>query len=160
MRVVQSILQRRTVDAVTTVMVTRLWSYVTMSTMSSSMLGQTVGAAARTAGDTLALQTVFTGDTVALTAPLVIIILTNQRLVLICINQSDASIYLDRAHVILNISSNGALCLHHLVHQDLLHLPVVEVVQVSDCTLGPGDQVQKDGSDRYPGHELVLTESL
>ena len=81
MRVVQSILQRRTVDAVTTVMVTRLWSYVTMSTMSSSMLGQTVGAASSTAGDTLALQTVFTGDTVALTAPLVIIILTNQRLV-------------------------------------------------------------------------------
>ena len=94
MRVVQSILQRRTVDAVTTVMVTRLWSYVTMSTMSSSMLGQTVGAAACTAGDTLALQTVFTGDTVALAAPLVIIILTNQRLVLICINQSEISIVL------------------------------------------------------------------
>ena len=144
----------------TTVMVTRLWSYVTMSTMSSSMLGQTVGAAARTAGDTLALQTVFTGDTVALTAPLVIIILTNQRLVLICINQSDASIYLDRAHVILNISSNGALCLHHLVHQDLLHLSVVEVVEVSHGVLGSGYEVEKNCPGWNPGYKLMLTQSL
>ena len=103
--------------------------------------GKTVGGAAGRAGDALAGQAVLTVDAVALTAPLVIIVL-------------------DGAHVVLNVRSNCALSLHHLVHEDLLHLPVVEVVQVPDGVLGPGDEVEQDGPGGYPGHKLVLAESL
>ena len=116
-------------------------STTSTSTTELSVHRKTVGAAARTTGDPLALETVLAVDAVALAAPLVIIVL-------------------DGAHVVLNVGPNGALRLHHLVHQDLLHLPVVEVVQVPHGVLGPGYQVQQDGPGGDPGHKLVLTESL
>ena len=84
--------------------------------------GKTVGAAACTAGDPLALETVLTVDAVTLAAALVVILL-------------------DGTHVVLNVGPDGALCLHHLVHQDLLHLPIVEVVQVPDSVLSSGNEV-------------------
>ena len=102
---------------------------------------ETVCAAARRAGDPLALEAVLTGDAVTLTRALVIVIL-------------------DGTHIVLNVRPDCALSLHHLIHQDLLHLPVVEVVQLPDGVLGPGDQVQEDGPGGDPGHELMLTQPL
>ena len=103
--------------------------------------GKTVRAAAGRAGDALARQAVLAVDAVALAAPLVVIVLNG-------------------AHVVLNVGPDSALRLHHLVHEDLLHLPVVEVVQVPDGVLGPGDEVEQDGPGGYSGHKLVLAESL
>ena len=69
------------------------------------------------------MQAVLAVDAVALTAPLVVIVL-------------------DGAHVVLNVRSNCTLRLHHLIHKDLLHLPVVEVVQIPDGVLCSCDKVQ------------------
>ena len=102
---------------------------------------ETVGAAARRAGDPLALEAVLTGDAVTLTRALVIVIL-------------------DRADIVLNVRPYCALSLHHLIHQDLFHLPVVKVVQLPHGVLGPGDQVQENRPSGDPGHELVLTQPL
>ena len=102
---------------------------------------ETVGAATCRAGDPLTLETVLTGDAVTLTRSLVIIIL-------------------DRAHIVLNVSPDSALSLYHLIHQDLLHLSVIEVVQLPHGVLSPCDQIQEDCPGRDPGHELVLTQPL
>ena len=98
-------------------------SSTSSTTTELSVHGKTVGAAACTTGDPLALETVLTVDAVTLAAALVIILL-------------------DGTHVVLNVGPDGALSLHHLVHQDLLHLPVVEVVQVSHGVLGSRYQVE------------------
>ena len=148
MRIVQGVLQRGAVDAGIMMVVQQalgprprapMMGALTM-TMSVTHR-ETVGAAAGRASDPLALQAVFTGDAVTLTRALVVVVL-------------------DRAHVILDVRANGALGLHHLVHQDLLHLPVVEVVKVPHRVLGPGDQVQEDRPGWDPGHELMLTQPL
>ena len=148
MRIVQGVLQRGAVDAGIMMVVQQALGPRPGAAMMGSLTmtmpvphREAVGAAAGRAGDTLALQTVFTGDAVTLTRALVVVIL-------------------DRAHVVLDVSADSALGLHHLVHQDLLHLPVVEVVQVSHSVLGPGDQVQEDRPGGDPCHELMLTQPL
>ena len=69
-------------------------------------------------------------------------------------------VVLDGTHIVLNVGPYGALCLHHLVHQDLLHLPVVEVVQVSHGVLGSGYEVQEDCPGGDPRYKLMLTQPL
>ena len=141
MRIVQGVLERAAVDARVMMVVQETLGPSLTRAAVMARDGEAVGAAAGRAGDPLALQTVFTGDAVALTRALVVIVL-------------------DAAHIVLNVRPDSALRLHHLVHQDLLHLPVVEVVQVPHGVLGPGDQVQEDRPGGDPGHELVLTQPL
>ena len=102
---------------------------------------EAVGAAARRAGDPLALEAVLARDAVALARALVVVVL-------------------DRAHVVLNVRPDGALRLNHLVHQDLLHLPVVEVVEVSHSVLGSRYEVEKNRPGWDPRYKLMLTQSL
>ena len=146
MRIVQGELQGR-LRVVSQVMqgLSPTTSSTTSTTSSSStelsVHRKTVGATARTAGHALACQTVLTGDAVALAAPLVVVVL-------------------DGAHVVLNVGPHVALGLHHLVHQDLLHLPVVEVVQVSHGVLGSGYEVQENCPGGDPRYKLMLTQPL
>ena len=111
------------------------------STRVLSVNRKTVGAAACTAGDPLALKAVLTVDAVTLAATLVVRVL-------------------DGAHVVLNVRPDGALRLNHLVHQDLLHLSVVEVVEVSHGVLGSRYEVEKNRPGWNPGYKLMLTQPL
>ena len=56
----------------------------------------------------------------------------------------------------LTVISYGALVITVVVHEDLSHLPVVEVVQVPDGVLRAGDQIKEDVGGLHAGHELVL----
>ena len=64
--------------------------------------------------------------------------------------------YLYTGYIVLYILPQVALRLDHLRHEDLLHLPVVKVVQVPDGVLGPGDEVQQHCPDRDTGNKLML----
>ena len=134
-------LQRRAVDAVVVVVPVLEAGGARAAVLAARRHRQAVGGAAGGAGDALALEAVLGGDAVTLARALVIVLL-------------------DGAHIVLDIRADGALRLHHLVHQDLLHLPVVEVVQVSHGVLGSRYQVQQDCPGGDPGYELVLAESL
>ena len=59
-------------------------------------------------------------------------------------------------NIIFNILSRVALCLYHLRHKDLLHLSVVQVVQVPHRVLRPGDQVYQDGPGLNVSNKLML----
>ena len=141
MRIVQGVLEGAAVDARIMMVVQKTLGPSLPRAAVMTRDREAVGAAAGAAGDPLTLQTVFTGDAVTLTRALVVIIL-------------------DRAHIVLNVRPYRALRLHHLVHQDLLHLPVVEVVKVPHGVLSSGDQVQEDRPGGDPGHELMLTQPL
>ena len=59
-------------------------------------------------------------------------------------------------NIVFNILSRVALCLYHLRHEDLLHLSVVQVVQVPHRVLRPGDEVDEDGPGLNVSNELML----
>jgi hypothetical protein len=59
------------------------------------------------------------------------------------------------------VISNCALVVSvPVVHEDLLHLSVIQVVQVANGVLRPGDQVQQDVSGFHASHKLVLKNKL
>ena len=134
-------LQRRAVDAVVVVVPVLEAGGARAAVLAARRHRQAVGRAAGRAGDALALEAVLGGDAVTLARALVVVLL-------------------DGAHIVLDIRADGALRLHHLVHQDLFHLPVVQVVQLPDRVLGPGDEVEQDGPGGDPRHELVLAQPL
>ena len=49
---------------------------------------------------------------------------------------------LDGGHVVLDVTADRRLCLGGVVHQNLLHLSIVKVVQVPNCILGSGNEVK------------------
>lgn len=70
------------------------------------------------------------------------------------------TLYLGTLACLLTVVSNGALVITVVVHEYLPHLPVVEVVQVSDGVLGASDQVQEHVGRLHTGNKLMLEKSL
>ncbi len=56
----------------------------------------------------------------------------------------------------LAIISDSALIITVVVHEDLSHLPVIEIVEVPHCVLRSGYQIQQHMRRLNPSHELML----
>ena len=61
---------------------------------------------------------------------------------------------------VLTVVADGALVITVVVHEDLSHLAVVQVVQVSHGVLRAGNQVQEDVGGLHTSDKLMLKKKM